>query len=206
MLRYSAAHVDRLPDHTPQPRRPLWPLLDINDCHLLPLRLLLIGGISDILPIWQTLCLRFSKALNLSFTRLRIWNRLAYSPMARFKVPWRVRMECGRGGGDLRIQSICLDPCVGRCFCVVENHQASDFGVHPTQLLCIIPVPIVRWVLVGIAFGLSGYFLFANVYPVLAAVSANPPNKFRCTAVLFWRSVFPGAPGHSWTDHSALHI
>lgn len=126
--------------------------------------------------------------------------------MACFKVPWCVRMECGRGGGDLRIQSICLDPCVCRCFCVVENHQPSDFRVHPTQLLCIIPVPIVRWVLVGIAFGLSGYFLFANVYPVLAAVSANPRNKFRCTAVLFWRSVFPGAPGHSWTDHSVLHI
>lgn len=41
------------------------------------------------------------------------------------------------------------------------------------QLLCVIPVPIVRWVLVGIASGLSGYFLCANVYPILASVSSH---------------------------------
>ena len=34
----------------------------------------------------------------------------------------------------------------------------------------MIPVPIVRWALVGIAFGLSGWFLGANVYPILASV------------------------------------
>lgn len=34
----------------------------------------------------------------------------------------------------------------------------------------MIPVPIVRWVFVGLAFGLSGYFLIRNVYPVLATV------------------------------------
>lgn len=39
------------------------------------------------------------------------------------------------------------------------------------QLLCVIPVPVVRWVLVGLAFLLSGYFLVANVYPILATVS-----------------------------------
>jgi hypothetical protein len=56
----------------------------------------------------------------------------------------------------------------------------SNFGAQLEQLLCIIPVPIVRWVCVGIAFGLSGYFLFVNVYPVLAAVSsANPGNQFQ---------------------------
>ena len=36
----------------------------------------------------------------------------------------------------------------------------------------MIPVPIVRWALVGIAFCLSGWFLGANVYPILASVSA----------------------------------
>lgn len=40
----------------------------------------------------------------------------------------------------------------------------------PFQILCVIPVPVLRWVLVGIAFGLSGYFLCANIYPILAAV------------------------------------
>lgn len=43
------------------------------------------------------------------------------------------------------------------------------------QILCVIPVPIVRWVLVGIAFGLSGYFLTVNIYPILASVS---PHSF----------------------------
>ena len=104
-------------------------------------------------------------------------------------------MECSRGGGDLWIQSICLDPRVGRCFCVIDNHQMSYFGAHRTQLLCIIPVPIVRWVCVGIAFGLSGYFLFSNVYPVLAAVSANPSNKIQHTVALFSFFGVPFSPG-----------
>ncbi|KAI0311083.1 Yip1-domain-containing protein [Amylostereum chailletii] len=39
----------------------------------------------------------------------------------------------------------------------------------PVSILCIIPVAIVRWVLTGVAFGLSGYFLVANVYPILAS-------------------------------------
>jgi hypothetical protein len=79
----------------------------------------------------------------------------------------------------------------------------SNFGGRPTQLLCIIPVPIMRWVCVGIAFGLSGHFLFANVYPVLAAVSADPSNKFQPTA--FDVPFSPRAPGHSWTDISSLN-
>jgi len=44
----------------------------------------------------------------------------------------------------------------------------------PTAILCVIPVPLVRWILVGIAFLLSGYFLVANVYPILAAADAKP--------------------------------
>ena len=35
-------------------------------------------------------------------------------------------------------------------------------------------MPIVRWVLVAVAFGLSGWFLAANIYPVLASVSLYP--------------------------------
>ena len=38
------------------------------------------------------------------------------------------------------------------------------------QILCVIPVPILRWTLVGLAFLLSGYFLVVNVYPILASV------------------------------------
>lgn len=41
------------------------------------------------------------------------------------------------------------------------------------QVLCVIPSAIVRWVLVGTACSLSGYFLLANVYPVLATAEAK---------------------------------
>lgn len=40
-----------------------------------------------------------------------------------------------------------------------------------SQVLCVIPESITRWVLVGVAFGLSGYYLAANVYPILSSVS-----------------------------------
>lgn len=43
----------------------------------------------------------------------------------------------------------------------------------PVSLLCVIPVKLVRLVLVGGAFGLSGYFLVANVYPILATAEAK---------------------------------
>ncbi|KAI0029298.1 Yip1-domain-containing protein [Vararia minispora EC-137] len=39
----------------------------------------------------------------------------------------------------------------------------------PVSILCVIPIAIMRWTLVGVAFGLSGYFLVANVYPILAS-------------------------------------
>ena len=59
---------------------------------------------------------------------------------------------------------------------------------------------------VGTAFGLSGYFLFANVYPVLTAVSAaGPSNKCKPTTL---GVPFSCAPGHSngrWTDHYSLN-
>jgi hypothetical protein len=44
----------------------------------------------------------------------------------------------------------------------------------PVSILCVIPVPILRWVLVGVAFSLSGYFLIANVYPILSSAEAKP--------------------------------
>ncbi|KZT12966.1 Yip1 domain family protein [Laetiporus sulphureus 93-53] len=50
----------------------------------------------------------------------------------------------------------------------------GQFVWIPVTVLCVIPVPLVRWVLVGIAFLLSGYFLVANVYPVLASADAKP--------------------------------
>ncbi|KAH7928883.1 Yip1-domain-containing protein [Leucogyrophana mollusca] len=49
----------------------------------------------------------------------------------------------------------------------------AQFVWIPVSILCVIPVPLLRWILVGIAFGLSGYFLVANVYPVLASAEAK---------------------------------
>ena len=55
---------------------------------------------------------------------------------------------------------------VGCLACV--NCRSTD---RQQQVLCVIPESITRWVLVGVAFGLSGYYLGANVYPILSSVS-----------------------------------
>jgi len=60
---------------------------------------------------------------------------------------------------------------------VVEAVAVWGYGQFvwiPVATLCVIPVPLVRWILVGIAFLLSGYFLVANVYPILASADAKP--------------------------------
>ncbi|KDR77022.1 hypothetical protein GALMADRAFT_225171 [Galerina marginata CBS 339.88] len=49
----------------------------------------------------------------------------------------------------------------------------AQFVWIPVSVLCVIPVPILRWVLVALAFGLSGWFLGSNIYPVLASAEAK---------------------------------
>ncbi|KAF9484089.1 Yip1-domain-containing protein [Pholiota conissans] len=49
----------------------------------------------------------------------------------------------------------------------------AQFVWIPVAVLCVIPVPILRWALVGLAFGLSGWFLGANIYPILASAEAK---------------------------------
>ncbi|EPT02880.1 hypothetical protein FOMPIDRAFT_1022735 [Fomitopsis schrenkii] len=49
----------------------------------------------------------------------------------------------------------------------------GQFVWIPVAVLCVIPIPIVRWVVVGLGALLSGYFLMANVYPVLASADAK---------------------------------
>lgn len=61
----------------------------------------------------------------------------------------------------------------------------GQFVWIPTALLCVIPVPVVRWVLVGLAFLLSGYFLVANVYPILATADAKPVRLVIILLVIF---------------------
>ncbi|KAJ7066935.1 Yip1-domain-containing protein, partial [Mycena amicta] len=50
----------------------------------------------------------------------------------------------------------------------------SMFVWIPVSILAVLPFASVRWGLVGIAFGLSGYFLVRNVYPILATAEAKP--------------------------------
>ncbi|KAJ7452271.1 hypothetical protein FB451DRAFT_1145336 [Mycena latifolia] len=62
---------------------------------------------------------------------------------------------------------------------VVEAIAVWGYGMFvwiPVAILAVIPVPVVRWALVGIGFGLSGYFLVRNVYPILATADSKSPR------------------------------
>ncbi|PCH41409.1 Yip1-domain-containing protein [Wolfiporia cocos MD-104 SS10] len=65
----------------------------------------------------------------------------------------------------------------------------GQFVWIPVSVLCIIPVPLVRWILVGIAFALSGYFLVANVYPILATADAKPVRLVIILLVIFHAAI-----------------
>lgn len=59
---------------------------------------------------------------------------------------------------------------------VVEAVAIWGYGQFvwiPVSILCVIPVPLLRWILVFVAFGLSGYFLVVNIYPILATAEAK---------------------------------
>jgi len=59
---------------------------------------------------------------------------------------------------------------------IVEAVAVWGYGQFvwiPVSILCVIPVPIVRWVLVILAFVLSGYFLVVNIYPILASAESK---------------------------------
>ncbi|KAF7327755.1 hypothetical protein MKEN_00355100 [Mycena kentingensis (nom. inval.)] len=49
----------------------------------------------------------------------------------------------------------------------------SMFVWIPVSIIAVAPFNSVRWALVGVAFGLSGYFLVRNVYPILATAEAK---------------------------------
>ncbi|KAM5535664.1 hypothetical protein V8D89_010651, partial [Ganoderma adspersum] len=60
---------------------------------------------------------------------------------------------------------------------VIEAVAVWGYGMFvwiPVAFLNINPIPLARWILTGIAFLVSGWFLVANVYPVLATADAKP--------------------------------
>ncbi|KAH9474570.1 Protein YIPF1 [Psilocybe cubensis] len=86
----------------------------------------------------------------------------------------------------------------------------SQFVWIPVSFLCVIPVRILRYVLVGIAWGLSGYFLGLNVYPILASAEAKATRlliillaalhtgiaiAFKVLFFSYYIKVLDGAPG-----------
>ncbi|KAF8639227.1 hypothetical protein AX17_001712 [Amanita inopinata Kibby_2008] len=60
----------------------------------------------------------------------------------------------------------------------------GQFVWIPVSILCVLPIPLLRWLLVGIAFGLSGYFLVANIYPILASAEAKATRLLIVVLVL----------------------
>ena len=81
-------------------------------------------------------------------------------------------MEHRRGRGCVGLWYVRLDTCFGG-FGISSYGKVCAYRDGLVQILCVIPVPILRWVLVGVAFALSGSFLVANVYPILASVSSS---------------------------------
>jgi len=65
----------------------------------------------------------------------------------------------------------------------------GQFVWIPVSLLCVIPVPLVRWILSGIGFLISGYFLCANVYPILASADSRVARLFIVPIVAFHAGV-----------------
>jgi hypothetical protein len=51
-----------------------------------------------------------------------------------------------------------------------HSRSQGHFLMELPQILCIIPIALLRWILSGIGFIVSGYFLVANIYPVLVSV------------------------------------
>ncbi|KAG9308347.1 hypothetical protein JVU11DRAFT_12113 [Chiua virens] len=49
----------------------------------------------------------------------------------------------------------------------------GQFVWIPVSILCVIPETITRWALVGAGFGISGYYLGTNVYPILSSADAK---------------------------------
>jgi hypothetical protein len=70
---------------------------------------------------------------------------------------------------------------------VIEAIAVWGYGQFvwiPVSILCVIPVPLARWALVAVALGLSGWFLVANIYPILASAEAKATRLLIVVLVL----------------------
>jgi hypothetical protein len=188
MLRNAAPNVFKLPIDALESRRPLRPILDTNYPNLHALPFLEPGRIHFRLSLWSRVRvrLRLSAALHRSVLGVHIWTCAASYVVVGTPIPWRRGMERCRSSGNMGIWPVCLDTCFGVCFLRVTNTLLTS---HMTliQILCVIPVPLLRWILVFVAFGLSGFFLIINIYPILATVRVVYIPTFQSTEFPFVR-------------------
>ena len=77
---------------------------------------------------------------------------------------------CVTGRVSFRLRPVRLDTRVGTYF-VYITFQCFDLE---SQLLCVFPSRIFRIALSGAACGISGWFLIATIYPIIATVRATP--------------------------------
>jgi len=59
----------------------------------------------------------------------------------------------------------------------------------PVSILCVIPVPLLRWVLVFLAFASSGYFLVRNIYPILASGESKSTRLLIIVIAIFHAAI-----------------
>jgi len=71
---------------------------------------------------------------------------------------------------------------------VIEAIAVWGYGQFvwiPVSLICIAPFSILRWALTGVGFAISGYFICANVYPILQTADSRVSRIFIIPIVLF---------------------
>ncbi|KAI8075041.1 hypothetical protein BC940DRAFT_287277 [Gongronella butleri] len=56
---------------------------------------------------------------------------------------------------------------------IVDYYGYSMTVWVPISMLCVIPIDIARWVFVGVAFGLTAYFLVKNLYTIISRADAK---------------------------------
>jgi len=61
----------------------------------------------------------------------------------------------------------------------------GQFVWIPVSFICIAPFSILRWAFTGVGFAISGYFICANVYPILQTADSRVSRIFIVPIVLF---------------------
>ncbi|KAJ7472531.1 hypothetical protein FB451DRAFT_1558757 [Mycena latifolia] len=120
----------------------------------------------------------------------------AGAAVSRAQVDGLGRVGRGEGCRGVGVRHVCVN-C--NAFLLLRRRSALvALMLMEAQILAVIPVPV-RWAFVGIGFGMSGYFLVRNVYPMLSTVRAPsllslPSSSLpACASLLFSSLVVPAS-------------